>query len=135
MSKRKPHVLPQEVHEAIEYFKEVLELDSSNKLYVKLIDFSRMSQENVYVAKTLINFYKNQPVKYIASLKDGYQVEKPITQQEGLELFQKGENVVIIHKKSGQRHNVDKSSKLPKNFDLIHLDEWNWFYNKDEKLS
>ncbi|TPF18036.1 hypothetical protein [Priestia megaterium] len=128
--RKSKHILPKEVDTAIMYFVNMYEIDSEN-YYKVLIDFGHLSEVSGY-GDCLYSYYVNNPIKYIAALKDGWQVETPITQQKGLSLFLQGKDVVVIHKKTGARFNVNKSGKQPEGFSLVNLDDWKWFVNTDQ---
>ncbi|WP_310877021.1 hypothetical protein [Priestia megaterium] len=124
------HILPKQIDTAIQYFVNTHDI-APEEYYKFLINFDSLSEESGY-GDILYGYYVNNPIKYIAALKDGWQVETPINQQKGLSLFLKGDDVVVIHKKTGARFNVNKSGKQPEGFSLVNLNDWKWFVNTDQ---
>jgi len=125
------HILPKQIDTAIQYFVDTYDIDPES-YFKELINFKFLSEVSDY-GDILYSYYVNNPIKYVAALKDGWQVETPITQQKGLSLFLKGEDVIVIHKKTGARFNVNKAGKQPEGFNLVNLNDWKWFVNTDQK--
>lgn len=128
---KKTHILSKDVHELIEYFKGIDDF-KQDEYYVSLIDFGKMRKFDEEYAVRLRNFYKYNPIKYIAALKDGYMIEVPIDYAQGVYNFLNGNDVVIKHKKTGKTHTVNDKLDLPDGFNLNTVKEWNWFINASE---
>jgi hypothetical protein len=128
---KKTHILTKDTHELIEYFKNLDDF-KNEEYYVSLIDFGKMHEIHDEYAVRLRNFYKKNPIKYIAALKDGYMIEVPIDYSQGVWNFLNGNDVVIKHKKTGKTHTVNDQTVLPDGFNLNTVKEWNWFINASD---